>query len=151
MLDEDEDDSPEVTDPSLTAPDCVYRLALDAVPPCARRPFATIFNNNLLHTAMRDVLASNEPAAPDAFEYLCSAGVPTQSRTGEEPYAVLAARRHDHPNYYHLLVALASYGYDFNDPSISAGRETAKDIIEARAPGMFASIQHDGWVRNHAL
>ena len=77
MLDEEEDDSPEVTDPSL-APDCAYRLALDAV---------------RTHTF-----------------------------------------RHFHPNYYHLLVALASYGYDFNDPSISAGRETAKDHRSA-SPG----------------
>ena len=77
--------------------------------------------------------------------------MPRLSRAGEEPYAVLAARRHDHPSYRSLLVTLASYGYDFDAPSITAPQETAKSIIEARAPGTFASIQHAGWRSNQAL
>ena len=147
MLDENEDDSPEVTDPSLTAPGCAYQLAIAATYAGTFRQF----DNGMRHVAMRDIIASNDPAAPDAFGYLCGAGVPRLSRVGEEPYAVLAARRHDHPSYRSLLVTLASYGYDFNAPSITAPHETAKSIIEARAPGTFASIQQDGWRSYHAL
>ena len=96
-------DQPECTDPSLTDPVCAYQLALAAM----RMGTFRRFDPNLLHTAMRDILASNDPAAPDAFDYLCSAGVPSLlSRTGEEPYAVLAARRSDHPKYRSLLVTL---------------------------------------------
>jgi hypothetical protein len=145
--DEDEDDYPGVTDSSLTAPGCAYQLARAAI---RSRTFRQ-FDNNMLHTAMRDVLASNDPAMPDAFEHLCNVGVPRQSLTGDEPYSVLAARRHDHPKYRSLLVTLASYGYDFDTPSVSAPHETAKSIIEARAPDSFASIREDGWRRNQAL
>lgn len=103
------------------------------------------------HKAMRDIIASNDLAAPDAFGYLCAAGMPRLSRVGEEPYAVLAARRQDHPSYRRLLVTLAGYGYDFKARSVTAPHETAESILEATARGTFVSIQQEGWRSNHPL
>ena len=84
MLDEDEDDSREVTDLSLTAPGCAYQLAIAAI---LRGHLSTKSDNGMHHVAMRDIIASNDPAAPEAFGYLCGAGVP-RSRRG----AVCCAR-----------------------------------------------------------
>ena len=141
MPDDDADDTPEVTDPSLTSSGSAYQLAIAAI---RMRTFRQ-FDNDLQHVAMRDIIASNDPAAPAAFGYLCSAGVPRLSRAGEEPYAVLAARRHDHPSCRSLLVTLASWGYDFDTRSITAPRQTARSIIDARAPGTFDSIHREAF------
>jgi hypothetical protein len=50
---------------------------------------------------------------------------------------VLAVRRHDHSRYRSLLITLASYGYDFDAPSVTAPHETAKSIIEARGQALL--------------
>ena len=50
---------------------------------------------------------------------------------------MLAVRRHDHSRYRSLLITLASYGYDFDAPSVTAPHETAKSIIEARGQALL--------------
>jgi hypothetical protein len=132
---------------ALTTTGCAYQLACAAI---RAREFLE-FDNGLRHTALRDIITSNDPASPDAIQKLCAAGMPRQNHPGEEPYAVLAARRHEHPAYFKMLVILAAYGYDFSAISNTPPHETAKDILEMRAPEMFERVQHDAWLLGHPL
>jgi len=134
----DDDDSPKVTDLALTHPASAYQEALAAI----RDDTLPEFDNGKLHTALRDVVASDDEAAPDALDYLCAAGVPRYPLLGEESLAVLAALRHTHPRYKDMLVTLVSNGFDFNATSNTTG-QSAADIVNARAPGFFPLVKRE--------
>ena len=146
----DADDSPQITDPGLSTPGCPYQQAIAAV----QADTLALLDNTVLHTALRDVLASNDARAPEALDYLWAAGAPLESLPGQEPFAVLAARRHDHGAYCDLLVALACVHADFDAPSITAGdvvqgeHATAADVVNARAPGMLQRVMKEALERN---
>lgn len=145
-LPDDTGDSPKVTDPTLTAPGCPYQQAL-----------AAVYNDALaeldiavLHTALRSVIASNDAATPEAIDYLFAAGAPLESLPGEEPFAVLAARRHEHPAYTEILIMLASADVDFDANSTTTG-ESAAGIVNARAPGLLKRVLKEAEERNTGL
>ena len=146
----DADDSPEITDPALSTPGCPYQQAIAAV----RADTLAQLDNTVLHTALRDVIASNDARAPEALDYLRAAGAPLESLPGQEPFAVLAARRHDHPAYTDLLVALACVDVDFEARSITAGdvvqgeHATAAEIVNACAPRMLKRVMKEALERN---
>lgn len=146
----DADDSPEITDPALSTPGCPYQQAIAAV----QADTLAQLDNTVLHTALRDVIASNDARAPEALDYLWAAGAPLESLPGQEPFAVLAARRHDHPAYFDLLVALACVSVDFEARSITAGdvvqgeHATAAEIVNVRAPRMLKRVMKEALERN---
>ena len=145
-LPDDTDDSPKVTDPTLTAPGCPYQQAI-----------AAVYNGALaeldiavLHAALRSVIASDDAATPEAIDYLFAAGAPLESLPGEEPFAVLAARRHEHPAYTEILIMLASADVDFDANSTTTG-ESAAGIVNARAPGLLKRVLKEAEERNTGL
>lgn len=146
----DADDSPEITDPALRTPGCPYMQAIAAV----QADTLAQLDNAVLHTALRDVIASSDAAAPEALDYLFAVGAPLESLPGQEPFAVLAARRHDHLAYFDLLVALACVDVDFEARSITAGdvvqgeHASAAEIVNARAPRMLLRVKKEALERN---
>lgn len=145
-LPEDADDSPGVTDPTLTTPGCPYQRAISAV----RDDALPELDNAVLHAALRSVITSNDAAVPDALDYLFAAGAPLESLPGEEPFAVLAAHRHEHPAYTEMLIMLASADVDFEARSTTTG-ESAADIVNARAPRLLKRVLKEAEERNRAL
>jgi len=144
--DDDFDDSPGVTDPTLLADGCPYQRAIAAV----RDDALAELDNAVLHAALRSVIASNDAAGPEALDYLFAAGAPQESLPGEEPFAVLAARRHEHPAYTEMLIILASADVDFEAHSTTTG-ESAGDIVNARAPRLLKRVLKAAQERNSAL
>lgn len=136
--------SPDVTDPALTAPDCPCKQAIAAV----HADTLPKLDTAVLHTALRDIIASNDAAAPAVLDFLFSAGAPLENLPDQEPFAVLAARRHDllRPAYFDLLVALAQCNGDFEARSITAGdvaqgvHATAAEIVDARDPDLLKRV-----------
>ena len=144
-LPEDADDSPEVTDPTLTAPGCPYQQAIAAVHDDA----LSELDNAVLHAALRSVIASNDNATPEALAYLFAAGAPLESLPGEEPFAVLAARRHEHPAYTEMLISLASANVDFETSAMTG--ESAADIVNARVPRLLKRVLKKAEERSRGL
>ena len=62
----DADDSPEITDPALSTPECPYQQAIAAV----QADRLAQLEDTVLHTALRDVIASNDARASEALDYL---------------------------------------------------------------------------------
>ena len=87
-----------------------------------------------------------ERLADDLF----AAGAPLDSLPGEEPFAVLAARRHEHPAYTEILIMLASADVDFDANSTTTG-ESAAGIVNARAPGLLKRVLKEAEERDTGL
>lgn len=74
-------------------------------------------DNETIHAAVEDVLASDDGAAAEALSYLFRGGASTWSLPGHTPFAVIAARRLN-DNFvvaFHLLVELACASSDFSE------------------------------------
>ena len=89
-------------------------------------------------------------ATPGAIDYLFAAGAPLESLPGEVPFALLAARRHEHPAYTEILIMLASADVDFDANSTTTG-ESAAGIVNARAPGLLKRVLKEAEERNTGL
>ena len=145
--DDDYGDSPVVSDPTLLAPACPYQRVIAAARDHWRDGTCVQLDKAVVHAALRSVIASNDAAVPEVLDYLFETGAPRQSLPGEEPFAVLAARRHEHPAYTEMLVVLATMGYDFETRSTTTG-ESAGGIVNARAPGMLKLVLKEAQQRN---
>lgn len=95
------------------------------------------------YAAIVQLISSNDPASGEMLNYMFESGIPRRfdlTESKDMPISVCAALAWSSPAYTDILATLMEFEVDFDEMASLSG-QSARGILDARAPGLYGLIR----------